>query len=119
MELEAIYRITVFVPQDAFRGLVDGIKRVFPLGDNYYDSVLWYLEDAREEFRARPGARPARGEIGRLHEEAVSMLVFSVPRDATMLERVVEDGIKPNHPWEAPGLFIEESWTLGQVKPAP
>ncbi|HEX7031130.1 MAG TPA: hypothetical protein VF254_11065 [Gammaproteobacteria bacterium] len=113
MQLQAIYRITVFVPQDAFRELVDGIKRVFPLGDDYYDSVLWFLEDGREEFRARTGAKPARGRVGELHQEPVSMLVFSVPRDEAMLERVVEEGIRKNHPWESPGLFIEESWTLG------
>lgn len=113
MQLQAIYRITVFVPQSAFRTLVDGVKRVFPLGDDYYDSVLWYLEDAHEEFRAGSRANPTRGEPGKLHQEPVSMLVFSVPRDEAMLERVVEEGIKANHPWEAPGLFIEESWTLG------
>src|SRR5690606_34198870 len=98
VQLQAIYRVTVFVPRDALRALVDGIKRVFPLGDDYYDSVLWYLEDAREEFRARPGANPARGSVGKLHQEPVSMLVFSVPRDEAVLERVVEAGIKANHP---------------------
>lgn len=112
MQLQPIYRITVFVPRDALRQLVDGVKKVFPLGDDYYDSVLWYLEDAREEFRARPGAKPARGAVGELHQEPVSMLVFSVPRDAAVLERVLEEGIRANHPWEAPGLFVEESWTL-------
>lgn len=112
MQLRPIYRITVFVPRDALRALVDGIKHVYPLGDDYYDSVLWYVEDAHEEFRARPGAQPARGTIDRLQEEAVSMLVFSLPREEQMLERVLQQGVRANHPWEAPGLFVEESWTL-------
>ncbi|HEX6930323.1 MAG TPA: hypothetical protein VF267_13795 [Gammaproteobacteria bacterium] len=115
MKLQAIYRVTVFVPRDRLRQLVEGIKRVYALGDNYYDSVLWYLEDAHEEFRARPGANPARGEIGALHQEPVSMLVFSLPRDKEILDKVLDEGIKANHPWEAPGLFVEESWTLQQA----
>lgn len=112
MQLQAIYRVTVFVPHDRLRELVDGVKRVYALGDDYYDSVLWYLEDASEEFRAGPGANPARGTIGKLHREPVSMLVFSLPRDEAVLENVLENGVRANHPWEAPGLFIEESWTL-------
>ncbi len=112
MQLKPIYRITVFVPRDALRPLVEGVKRIYPLGDDYYDSVLWYLEDAREEFRARPGSRPARGDVGSLHQEPVSMLVFSLPRDERVLEDVLDNGIRANHPWEAPGLFVEESWTL-------
>ena len=117
MQLQAIYRVTVFVPKNALRRVVDGVKQVYPLGDDYYDSVMWYLEDAREEFRPGPGANPARGKAGELHEEAVSMLVFSVPRDRDTLEKVIEQGIKAHHPWEAPGLFIEESWTLEYVPP--
>lgn len=116
MQLQPIYRITVFVPRGALRALVEGVKRVYPLGDDYYDSVLWYLEDAREEFRARPRAHPARGAIGELHQEPVSMLVFSVPRDEQLLEKVLELGVRANHPWEAPGLFVEESWTLGHPR---
>lgn len=112
MKLQAIYRVTVFVPQNALADLIESVKRVYPLGDDYYDSVLWYLENAREQFRPRSGSRPRRGRINELHEEPVSMLVFSVPRDEALLDLVVEDGVRASHPWEAPGLFIEESWTL-------
>jgi hypothetical protein len=112
MQLNAIYRVTVFVPEPHLRVLIDGIKRVHPLGDDYYDSVLWYLEGAHEQFRPLPGARPRRGTIGALHEEQVSMLVFSLPRDEALLEHVLEEGVKANHPWEAPGVFVEASWTL-------
>lgn len=112
LKLQAIYRVTVFVPRNALSNLIAGVRRVYPLGDDYYDSVLWYLENAREQFRPRPGARPRKGAINELHEEPVSMLVFSVPREKSLLERVLEDGVKANHPWEAPGLFVEESWTL-------
>lgn len=112
MKLRPIYRITVFVPRDHLHALVEGVRAVYPLGDEYYDSVLWYLEDAREQFRPLQGAMPARGQHGELHEEAVSMLVFSLPRDESILSTVIENGVRAHHPWEAPGLFIEESWTV-------
>ena len=112
MSLLSIYRITVFVPSKELRNVIDGIKQVHALGDDYYDSVLWFLHDAHEEFRARHGAHPTRGEIGELHAESVSMLVFSLPRERTLLDKVLEEGIKANHPWEKPGVFVEESWML-------
>lgn len=112
MKLKPIYRITVFVPRAHLTALVDGVRSVYSLGDDYYDNVLWYLEDAREQFRPLDGAMPARGQRGELHEEPVSMLVFSIPRDETLLRAVIEQGIRAHHPWEAPGLFIEESWTV-------
>lgn len=112
MHLQPVYRITLFVPHDAREDVIAAIKRVYPLGDDYYDSVLWYLEDAREQFRPRALARPARGRTGELHEERVSMLVFALPREKDLLNKVLEQGIKPHHPWEMPGIFIEESWIL-------
>lgn len=110
LSLVSIYRITVFVPSDDLRAVINGIKRVYALGDDYYDSVLWFLHDAHEEFRARSGAHPARGEIGELHGETVSMLIFSLPRERALLDKVLEEGVAPNHPWEKPGVFVEESW---------
>jgi len=118
MDLQSIYRITVFVPNGSLRHVVDGVKRVHPLGDDYYDSVLWYVTAANEEFRPRSGSNPVRGRIGELHNEAVSMLVFSIPRDRALLDKVLADGIRASHPWEAPGVFIEKSWTLEQGKSA-
>lgn len=119
MQLRPIYRITVFVPQGALQDVVAAIKRVHPLGDDYYDSVLWYVEDAREQFRPRAKARPAKGRAGELHEEPVSMLIFSLPRDEALLDAVLAQGIRPHHPWEMPGMFIEESWTLAQASDGP
>lgn len=110
MRLQAIYRVTVFVPRDAMRNLIDGIKRVHSLGDACYDSVLWYVSEVCEEFRPLPGSSPARGSIGELHHEAVSMVVFSIPRERALLDRMLEAGVRRHHPWESPGIFIEESW---------
>lgn len=112
MSLISIYRVTVFVPSAQLRAVIDGVKAVHALGDNYYDSVLWFLHDAHEEFRARHGSHPARGAIGELHGETVSMLVFSLPRDRALLDKVLEEGVKAHHPWEKPGVFVEESWQL-------
>ena len=113
MSLVSIYRVTVFVPSTELRAVIDGIKAVHALGDDYYDSVLWFLHDAREEFRARAGAQPTRGAIDELHTEQVSMLVFALPRERALLDKVLEEGVRAHHPWEKPGVFIEESWMLG------
>lgn len=112
MPLQSILRVTVFVPADKLRRVIDGVKQVYPLGDNFYDSVLWYVENAHEEFRAHSGAHPTRGRIGELHSERVSMLVFSIPRDHALLQMIMDDGIKRTHPWEKPAVFVEESWML-------
>jgi len=32
---------------------------------------------------------------------------------------VLAQGIRPHHPWEMPGMFIEESWTLAQASDGP
>ena len=112
LELRSVYRVTVFIPAGYLRAVIDSVKQAWPLGDDHYDSVLWFVEDACEEFRARARARPARGEIDRLHRESVSMLVFSVPLDSRLLDRVINEGIRSAHPWEAPGVFVDAARAL-------
>ena len=110
LQLEPVYRITVFAPEGAVGRLLASIRRITPLGDARYDSVHWVIRDCREYFRPLPGSEPARGKPGELHEEPSVMLVFAIPRDAELLQKVIDEGIRPAHPWESPSIFVDESF---------
>jgi hypothetical protein len=36
-------------------------------------------------------------------------LEFAIPRDAALLARIVEQGIRPHHPWQVPAIFVDEA----------
>jgi hypothetical protein len=35
-------------------------------------------------------------------------LEFCVPRDLQLARRVIDAGLRPNHPWEEPAIFVDE-----------
>ncbi len=36
-------------------------------------------------------------------------LQFAIPRDPALLERVLSRGVIPNHPWQEPAIFVDDS----------
>jgi hypothetical protein len=109
MHLLPIYRITVFVPPGYLQALQAGICQVEPLGDDRYDRVMWISAPGIEQFRARPGAMPARGQVDVLTQLPTVRLEFAIPRDPERLARVLREGVRANHPWESPAIFVDES----------
>ena len=103
-----LFRIGIFAPPDAVRGLLDAVQAIIPLGDERYDSVHWLLEGARERFRPLAGSRPTMGRIGELSDVESALLVIAIPRDEALLQQVLNDALLPSHPWESPSIFIDE-----------
>jgi hypothetical protein len=40
-------------------------------------------------------------------------LKFLLPRNEELLNQVVEEGIRPAHPWEAPVITVDECCIIG------
>lgn len=110
MTLTPVYRITVFVPATHLEALKAGLCAVDPLASGDYDQVMWSMTSAEEQFRPLPGAHPAQGRIGEVTRVPSVRLEFAIPRDPQRLQRVLDQGIRPHHPWEVPAIFVDESW---------
>ncbi len=109
MRLQPVYRITVFVPPADLAALQAGICAVDPLQAGRYDRAMWVSAPGEEQFRPLPGAQPALGAIGELVRTPTVRLEFAIARDRQLLERIVEHGIRPYHPWEVPAIFVDEA----------
>lgn len=112
MTLTPVYRITVFVPETHVEMLKAGICAVDALGAGHYDQVIWSVSPAEEQFRPLPGAQPAHGVIGEVTRVPSVRLEFMLPREPERLQRVIDHGIRPHHPWEVPAIFVDESWAV-------
>ena len=62
-----------------------------------------------EQFRPLAGANPTLGGIDELVRAPSVRVEFCIPRDDARLRRLIEAGIRPNHPWEVPAIFVDES----------
>lgn len=109
MKLMPVYRITTFVPTAKLDGLLAGITRAVPLKWGNYDSVSWVSTGVAEQFRPLPGSHPTAGKVGELEKVESVRLEFMIPRDPDLLNVLLTEGLIPNHPWEEPAVFIDES----------
>lgn len=104
-----VYRVTVHVPPahldrlTAAIGAVEGLR----LGD--YDQVLWIAAPGLEQFRPLPGALPGLGRVGEVTRTESVRVEFAMPRDPVLLQRVLEQAVWPQHPWEMPAVFVDET----------
>lgn len=104
-----VYRVTTFVPPDRVDALLDGIVREVPLEYGRYDRSAWWSAVGTEQFRPLPGAQPTVGEVGRVERVPTVRIEFVIPRDPELLDRCLTRGVIPNHPWQEPAIFIDES----------
>ena len=109
MTFEPVYRVSVFVPPAHVQRVVDAICAVDDLRIAGYDRVLWTSAPGIEQFRPLPGATPTAGEVGELTRAPTVRVEFCIARDHERLQRVIEHGIRPAHPWEVPAIFVDES----------
>ena len=111
MKLKPVYRVTTFVPPAQLDLVLAGISRVVPLRVGLYERVVWSSSPGLEQFRPCPGANPTQGEAGILEKVDSVALVFSIPRDRALLEKVLVEGLIPSHPWEEPVVYVDEAMT--------
>lgn len=108
MQRLPLYRVVVFVPPAALDAVKQGILAVDALVAGDYEHGMWWSAPGFEQFRPRAGASPVQGEVG--HTEVVDSvrLEFCLPRDTQRLQRILEQGIVPHHPWRVPVVQVEE-----------
>ena len=110
MRLVPVYRVTVFVPPAHLEALQAGICAVDSLRQGDYEHGMWISAPGIEQFRPLAGAQPAQGRTGELECVETVRLELCLPRDPERLQRLIEQGIRPHHPWETPA--IESSFPL-------
>lgn len=109
MELLPVYRICVFVPPEYVQHVIDGVCAVDDLRIGDYAHVAWTAAAGTEQFRPLDGAQPTLGMQGELTCNASVRIEFCIARDEARLCRVIEQGIRPHHPWEVPAIFVDAS----------
>jgi hypothetical protein len=109
MVVAPVYRITTFVPPDRLDALLAGIGKVVPLQYGLYDQAAWWAAEGVEQYRPLPGSNPSSGIPGQVSRVASVRLELVIPRDPALLSSVITSGLLPNHPWEEPAVFIDES----------
>ena len=109
MTLHTVYRITTFIPPDHLEQLLEGVVAVVPLTYGRYDRAAWWSAEGTEQFRPLPGAKPTFGKEGHTERVPTVRVEFTIPREPDLLERLLHEGLIPNHPWQQPAVFIDES----------
>ena len=109
MRLVPVYRVTVFVPPAHLEGLQRGICTIDSLRQGDYEQGMWISAPGIEQFRPLSGAQPSQGEVGELEQVETVRLELCIPRDPARLQRLVEQGIRPHHPWDVAAIFVDES----------
>jgi hypothetical protein len=102
------YRITVFVPPAQLEGLLVSITKVLPGNNSKYGEGFWWSSPGTEQFRPLEGSNPTSGSIGELSRMDSIELKFLIPRNKELLHQVIEEGIRPAHPWESPVITIDK-----------
>jgi len=104
-----MYRVTMFVPPDHLDSLLEGVMREVPLTYGPYDHLAWWSAVGVEQFPPLPGSAPTVGKPAQVERVPTVRLDFAIPRDPALLDRVLSRGIVPNHPWQEPAIFVNDS----------
>ena len=111
--MEKAYRVTVFVPPPQLEKVLVSITKVLPENDSKYSEGFWWSSPGTEQFRPLGGSAPTSGSVGELSRLASIELQFVVPRDDELLNQLIDDGIRPAHPWEAPVITVDKCRIVG------
>lgn len=107
MQLIPVYRVTVFVPPAGLEALKQGILAVDDLAAGGYAQGMWESAPGQEQFRVLQGTQSAIGQAGELVRVAAVRLEFCIPRDTQRLQRILDEGIAANHPWNSPAVVVD------------
>ena len=118
MALQPMWRVQVSVPLAALAAVRAGILAVDSLAAGGYDSGLFEQAVGIEQFRPLPGSSPALGEVGQCQRVPAVIVQFHLPPDQARLQRIIEQGIAPHHPWRSPVIEVSPVWlSVGQPDP--
>jgi len=111
--MEKAYRVTVFVPSGQLEEVLASITSVLPENDSRYSEGFWWSSPGTEQFRPLKGSNPTSGSVGELSRIDSIELKFLLPRNNELLNQVIEEGIRPAHPWEAPVITVDKCRLAG------
>ncbi len=111
--MEKVYRITVFVPPAQLEAVLVSITKVLPKNDSKYSEGFWWSAPGIEQFRPLEGSNPSSGSIGELSQMDSIELKFLIPRNKELLDQIIAEGIRPDHPWEAPVITVDKCRIAG------
>ena len=110
MALQPMWRVQVTVPLAALEAVRAGILAVDRLAAGGYDSGLFEHAVGTEQFGPLPGSSPALGVVGQCQRVAAVIVQFHLPPDQARLQRIIEHGIAPHHPWHSPVIEVSPIW---------
>lgn len=108
MKLVEVYRVKTFVVPEYVEAVVQGILSMDDLRVGNYKNVMWQSKDGMEQFVPGEEALPTEGKTGEKTILTSHRIEFSIPRDESLLRKVIEEGIYPNHPWDEPIIQVSE-----------
>ena len=111
--MEKAYRVTVFVPSAKLEEVLASITRVLPPNNGKYGEVFWWSAPGTEQFRPFEGSNPTSGSAGELNRMDSIELKFLIPRNKELLNKAIDNGIRPAHPWEAPVITVDKCRIVG------
>jgi hypothetical protein len=111
--MEKAYRVTVFIPPAQLDDVLASITRILPVSDGKYGEVFWWSTPGTEQFRPLKGSNPTSGSVDDLSRMDSIELKFLLPRNKKLLNQVIEEGICPAHPWEAPVITVDKCRIAG------
>lgn len=103
-----MYRIAIYVPPEHVDSILAGVCKLVPLRYGRYDRSAWWIPGGTEQYEPGEGSTPAHGVIGTVSRVPTTRLEFCIPRDTNLLRRVIDKGVRPNHPWEEPAIIVDE-----------
>lgn len=117
------YRVVTFVPtltqdQKPNQGLdqiMAAVTNITPLQHRESDGIYWTSSAGVQHFRelSHEGlSHEGAGcyTIGDTNHHMAIRLEFSLPFDRTLLNRVINEAVRPHHPWPDPVIIITECW---------
>ncbi len=98
------FRVSVFVPDDALDNFISNVQKHIPSFLGNYDYVCWWSENGIEQSRFNDGVT-----VGGIKRVKSMRFEFSMPADREMLNKIIDEVIIPNHPWEEPVILVNKA----------
>ena len=105
--LEPVYLVSVNIPDEDVKRVLDSLTSVVPLVYGKYDRVAFRSASGVEQFRPLTGSRA--GAQDELSEYKTTRVSFSIPQDPVTLRKTI-DAIRNSHPYEEPVINAQEGW---------
>lgn len=102
-------RVCIFVPEEALDGFITSLGPAIPAFLGTYDHVCWHSEKGTEQSRKIPNST--------IEKVSCHKIEFSCPDDMGLIEKLIEETIRPLHPWEEPVITLTRQEIVKPTNP--